>query len=37
MDAAFARLRGHSRNHNRKLHEIAREVVRGELAASDLI
>ena len=36
MDAAFALLRGYSRNHNQKLHDVARDVVSGMLAASDL-
>ena len=36
MDAAFALLRGYARNHNQKLHDAARDVVRGLLAASDL-
>ena len=36
MDAAFALLRGYSRNHNRKLHDAARDVVGGTLQASDL-
>ncbi len=36
MDAAFERLRGYSRNHNQKLHDAARDVVRGVLAPSDL-
>lgn len=36
MDAAFALLRGYSRNHNQKLHDAARDIVSGVLAASDL-
>lgn len=36
MDAAFALLRGYARNHNQKLHDAARDVVRGALAADDL-
>lgn len=36
MDAAFEMLRGYSRNHNQKLHDAARDIVRGTLAASDL-
>ena len=36
MDAAFAQLRDHSRNHNQKLHDVARNIVTGALAASDL-
>lgn len=36
MDAAFGRLRGFSRNHNRKLHDVAQDVVRGVLPANDL-
>jgi hypothetical protein len=36
MDAAFGLLRGYSRNHNQKLHDTARDVVRGALAPSDL-
>ena len=36
MDAAFVVLRGYSRNHNRKLHDVARDVVTGVLAANDL-
>ena len=36
MDAAFALVRGYSRNHNLKLHDVTRDVVRGVLAASDL-
>ena len=37
MDAAFEMLRGYSRNHNQKLHDAARDIVRGTLAADDLI
>ena len=36
MDAAFSLLRSYSRNHNRKLHDAARDIVRGVLAPSDL-
>ena len=36
MDAAFSLLRGYSRNHNHKLHDAARDVVSGALAADDL-
>jgi len=36
MDAAFGLLRGFSRNHNRKLHDVAQDVVRGVLPATDL-
>jgi transcriptional regulator with GAF, ATPase, and Fis domain len=36
MDAAFALLRGYARDHNQKLHDAARDIVRGALAASDL-
>ena len=36
MDAAFALLRGYSRSHNLKLHDAARDVVKGGLAAGDL-
>lgn len=36
MDEAFARLRGYSRNHNQKLDDVARDVVRGVRATSDL-
>ena len=35
-DAAFELLRGFSRNHNWRLHDVAREVVDGKLAARDL-
>ncbi|CAN5481816.1 GAF and ANTAR domain-containing protein [soil metagenome] len=36
MDAAFGLLRGYSRNHNQKLHDSARDIVTGVLAASDM-
>jgi transcriptional regulator with GAF, ATPase, and Fis domain len=36
MDAAFNLLRSHARRHNAKLHDVARDVVRGELASGDL-
>jgi len=36
MDAAFALLRGYSRNHNQKLHDAARDIVSGALPARDL-
>ncbi|MFU8842084.1 MAG: GAF and ANTAR domain-containing protein, partial [Nitriliruptoraceae bacterium] len=36
MDAAFELLRGYSRGRNEKLHDVARDVVTGVLAASDL-
>ena len=36
MDAAFALLRRYSHNHNQKLHNAARDLVRGELDASAL-
>ncbi len=36
MDAAFGLLRGFSRNHNRKLHDAAHDIVSGALAADDL-
>jgi transcriptional regulator with GAF, ATPase, and Fis domain len=36
MDAAFVLLRRYSRDHNAKLHDVARDVVQGALAASDL-
>jgi AmiR/NasT family two-component response regulator len=29
VSAAFERLRRHARNHNRKLHDVAAEVVAG--------
>jgi transcriptional regulator with GAF, ATPase, and Fis domain len=35
-DAAFEMLRGYSRNHNRRLHDVARDLVEGKLAAPDL-
>ena len=36
MEEAFSLLRNHSRNHNLKLAEVAREVIEGGLAASAL-
>lgn len=36
MDASFGLLRSYARNHNQKLHDAARDVVRGVLAPSDL-
>lgn len=36
MEQAFAMLRSHARNHNRRLVDLARDVVEGTLAASDL-
>jgi len=36
MDAAFELLRGYSRNHNRKLHDAASDVVTGGLTVDDL-
>ena len=36
MDAAFGLLRGYSRNHNQKLHDAARDIVRGVLDPNDL-
>lgn len=36
MDAAYGLLRGYSRNHNQKLHDAARDIVRGVLPTSDL-
>jgi GAF domain-containing protein len=36
MDQAFAVLRNHARNHNLRLVEVARDVITGTLAASDL-
>ncbi len=36
MEEAFARLRGHARNANHKLSDVARAVVAGELSAADL-
>ncbi len=36
MDAAFGLLLGYARSHNQKLHDAARDVVTGVLAASDL-
>lgn len=36
MDAAFNLLRSYSRNHNTRLHDAARDIVRGVLAPSDL-
>ncbi len=36
MAAAFGLVRGYSRNHNQKLHDVALDVIRGVLTASDL-
>jgi transcriptional regulator with GAF, ATPase, and Fis domain len=36
MDASFGLLRGYSRNSNQKLHDVARDIVRGVLPTSDL-
>lgn len=36
MEEAFARLRRHARDHNRRLADIANDVITGQLAASDL-
>ena len=36
MDAAFGLLRRYSRNHNRKLHDLAGDIVRGVLAPREL-
>ena len=37
MDEAFTRLRRYSRHHNRRLAELAREVIEGELPTSALL
>jgi GAF domain-containing protein len=36
MEEAFARLRRHARDHNRRLADIANDVITGQLAPSDL-
>ncbi|MEX0741987.1 MAG: ANTAR domain-containing protein, partial [Phycisphaeraceae bacterium] len=36
MDATFGLLRGYARDHNEKLHDVARDIVTGVLAAGDL-
>ena len=36
VDQAFALLRGHARGHNLRLADVARDVIAGNLAASDL-
>ena len=36
MEHAFRRLRAHARNHNRRLVDIARDIVEGDLAVSSL-
>lgn len=36
VDEAFERLRSHSRNHNRRLHDLCLAVVDGEVSAADL-
>lgn len=37
MDAAFALLRGHARSNNRRLSDLARDVVEGRVASGDVI
>ena len=36
IDDAFERLRTHARNHNRRLHDLARAVIDGEMTAASL-
>jgi len=36
MDQAFGRLRGHARNHNLRLSDVARAVIEGDLPVSGL-
>ena len=36
MEEAFAMLRNHARNHNLRLADVARDVIAGTLAASQL-
>jgi len=36
VDAAFARLRAHARTHNRRLSDVARELIDGDLDAGAL-
>jgi len=36
MEAAFARLRGHARNHNQRLSDLAGSIIDGTLAAASL-
>lgn len=36
MERSFERLRSHARNHNRRLGDVARSVIDGSLAASDV-
>ena len=36
MDATFELLRAYARNHNLRLHDVARDIVTGALAANDL-
>ena len=36
VDAAFARLRTHARDHNRRLSEVARELIDGRLDVAEL-
>ncbi len=36
MEEAFARLRGHARNHNLRLADVSRDVIAGSLAPADL-
>jgi hypothetical protein len=36
MEQSFARLRAHARNHNRRLADVARDVIDGTLPAAAL-